>query len=109
MAAGLAVAGAIGGCVDPLSAASGSCESQDVGERRCRAIVTEAGSRLPTGRAPIAGVEVHIARMPDRSSLRDQTLVATVRFSYLDGSADEIPVFCGPRLARTAVCLETGP
>jgi hypothetical protein len=109
LAAGLVLAGALAGCVDPRSAARGSCQDQDVGELRCRAIVSDAGSRLPGGRAPITGVEVHIARMPDRTTLRDQTLVATVTFSYLDGSTDEIPVFCGPVLARTPVCVETTP
>lgn len=109
LAAGLLAVGGLAGCVDPLAAARGSCQAQDVGELRCRAIVTEAGSRLPAGHPPISGVEVHLAGLPDRHTLRDQTLVASVRFSYLDGSADEVPVFCRPRLARTPVCLETAP
>ena len=100
---------ALGGCVDPLSAARGTCAAEHVGELRCRAIVTEAGSRLPPDRPPITGVEVRLARPEDRDTLRAQTLVASVRFAFLDGSAQEVPVFCGPRLARTAVCVETAP
>jgi len=100
---------ALAGCVDPVAAARGTCQAQDVGELRCRALVTEAGSRLPPDRPPITGVEVHIARMPDRVTLRDQNLVATVRFSFLDGSSEEVPVFCRPRLVDTAVCVETAP
>jgi hypothetical protein len=109
LAAGLVVAGALAGCVDPLSAARGTCQSQAVGEQRCRAIVADAGSRLPPDNPPITGVEVRLAGLEDRDTLRDQTLVAFVRFSFLDGSSEEVPVFCGPRLARTAACVETAP
>ena len=109
LAAAVVVAGVLGGCVDPLSAARGTCQAQSVGEQRCRAIVTDAGTRLPPGTPPITGVEVQLAHMPDRTALRDQNLVATVRFSFLDGSSAEVPVFCGPRLAHTAACVETAP
>ena len=109
LAAVVVVAGAVAGCVEPLAAARGSCQAQDVGEQRCRAIVADAGTRLPPGKPPITGVEVQLAHMPDRTALRDQNLVATVRFSFLDGSAAEVPVFCGPQLAQTAVCIETEP
>ena len=94
------------GCVDPAAGAGGSCAAQDVGELRCRAIVTEAGTRLPEGAAPIIGAEVRLATPADRDTLREQQLIATVRFSFLDGSAAEIPVFCAPRLAETLVCKD---
>jgi hypothetical protein len=97
------------GCVDPAAGARGSCAAQDVGELRCRAIVTEATSRIPAGAAPVIGAEVLVAAHEDRDTLRAQQLVATVRFSFLDGSASEVPVFCGPRLARTIVCNEVQP
>ena len=109
LVAAIVVAGALAGCVDPLSAARGTCEAQSVGEQRCRALVTDAGARLPTDKPPITGVEVRLAGLEDRDTLRDQTLVAFVRFSFLDGSSAELPVFCGPRLARTAACIETEP
>ena len=108
-ASAIIVAGALAGCVDPLAAARVTCEAQDVGEQRCRAIVADTGTRLPAGKPPITAVEVLLAHMPDRTALRDQNLVATVRFSFVDGSSAEVPVFCGPRLARTAVCVETAP
>ena len=96
-------------CVDPAAGARGSCAAQDVGDLRCRAIVTEAGTRIPAGAAPIIGAEVRIATPADRDTLRAQQLVATVHFSFLDGSATDVPVFCGPRLARTLVCTEVQP
>jgi hypothetical protein len=98
-----------GGCVDPAAGARGSCAAQDVGELRCRVIVTEAGTRIPAGAAPVIGAEVMVATPADRDTLRAQQLVATVRFSFLDGSAADVPVFCGPRLARTLVCAEVQP
>ena len=98
-----------GGCVDPAAGARGSCAAQDVGELRCRAIVTEAGMRIPAGAAPITGAEVFVAAPEERDTLREQQLVATVRFSFLDGSATDVPVFCGARLARTLVCTEVQP
>ena len=103
--AALACGPILTGC-DPAASASGSCVAQDVGERRCRAIVADAGSRLPAGRAPIVGTDVQMATPADRYTLREQQLVATVRFSFLDGSAAEIPVFCAPRLAETLVCKD---
>jgi hypothetical protein len=93
------------GC-DPATGAAGSCAAQDIGELRCRAIVSQAGAQLPSGSAPIVGAEVRVATPADRDTLRDQQLVATVRFSFLDGSAAEVPVFCGPRLAETLVCRD---
>jgi hypothetical protein len=107
--AALVAAVLAGGCVDPAAGARGSCAAQDVGDLRCRAIVTEAGTRLPAGAAPIIGAEVRVATPSDRDTLRAQQLVAMVRFSFLDGSATEVPVFCGPRLARTLVCTEIQP
>ena len=100
--------GTLAGCVDPAAGALGSCASQDVSEVRCRAIVTDAGTRVPADSAPIVGAEVQIATPADRDTLRAQQLVATVRFTFLDGSVTAIPVFCGPRLARTPVCSEPG-
>jgi hypothetical protein len=94
------------GCVDPATGAAGSCAAQDIGELRCRAIVAAAGARLPSGSAPVIGAEVRVARPADRDTLREQQLVATVRFSFLDGSATEVPVFCAPRLADTLVCTD---
>jgi hypothetical protein len=98
-----------GGCVDPATGAEGSCAAQDVGQLRCREIVNEAGARLPDGGAPIIGAEVRMPALADRDTLREQQLVATVRFSFLDGSAVEVPVFCAPRLADTLVCKEPAP
>ena len=98
-----------GGCMDPAASALGSCAAQDIGELRCRAIVTEATSRIPAGAAPVIGAEVLVAAHADRDTLRAQQLVATVRFSFFDGSATEVPVFCGPRLVRTIVCSEVQP
>ena len=95
----------VAGC-DPATGAAGSCADQDIGELRCRAIVTEAGAQLPSGSAPIIGAEVVVATPADRDTLREQQLIATVRFSFLDGSATEVPVFCGPRLAETLVCTD---
>jgi hypothetical protein len=100
-----AVAGA--GC-DAAAAARGSCAAQEVSERRCRALVADAWRRLGSTGAPVVGAEVTMARPADRDTLRAQQLVATVRFSMLDGSARDVPVFCAPRLARTAVCGEPG-
>ena len=108
-AAAIAAALLAGGCVDPAAGARGSCAAQDVGEQRCRAIVAEAGARIPAGSAPVIGAEVRVATPADRDTLRAQQLIATVRFSFLDGSASEIPVFCSPRLARTLVCMEVQP
>jgi hypothetical protein len=105
----LALGTAAGGCVDPAAGARGSCAAQDVAELRCRAIVTEAGPRIPPGSAPIIAAEVRVATPEERDTLRAQQLVATVHFSLLDGSAADIPVFCGPRLARTIVCTEPVP
>ena len=96
------------GC-DPATGAAGSCAAQDVGELRCRAIVTDAGTRLPDGSAPIIGAEVRMATAADRDTLREQQLIATVRFSFLDASAAEVPVFCAPRLAQTLVCTDPAP
>jgi hypothetical protein len=106
LAAGAAAALLAGGCIDPASGARDSCAAQHVGELRCRAIVADAGARIPAGSAPIVGTEVRVATAGDRDTLRAQQLVATVRFSFLDGSATEVPVFCGPRLAATLVCSE---
>ena len=100
---------AVAGCVDPAAGARGSCAAQDIGDLRCHAIVTEAGTRIPAGAAPITGAEVLVATPADRDTLRAQQLVATVRFSFLDGSVTDIPVFCGPRLERTLVCTEVQP
>lgn len=94
------------GCLDPASGAVGSCAAQAIGELRCRAIVTEAGRRLPPGGTPLLGAEVVVATPADRDTLREQQLVATVRFSFLDGSAAEVPVFCAPRLAATLICTD---
>jgi hypothetical protein len=107
--AAIVIAVAACGCVDPAAGARGSCAAQDVGDLRCRAIVTEAETRIPAGAAPVTGAEVMVATPADRDTLRAQQLVATVRFSFLDGSAADIPVFCGPRLARTLVCSEVQP
>src|SRR5690349_22097292 len=68
-----------GGCADPASGAQGSCAAQDVGEARCRAIVNEAGTRLPQGGAPIIATEVRIPTLADRETLREQQPVAPVR------------------------------
>lgn len=95
----------VAGC-DPATGAAASCAAQDIGELRCRAIVTEAGAKLPEGSTPIVGAEVRVATPADRDTLREQQLVATVRFSFLDGSAAEVPVFCAPRLAGTLVCRD---
>jgi hypothetical protein len=109
LVAAIVVAVLAGGCVDPAAGARGSCAAQDIGDLRCRAIVTEAQTRIPAGAAPITGAEVLVATPADRDTLRAQQLVATVRFSFLDGSASDIPVFCSPPLQRTLVCTEVEP
>ena len=106
--AGLLAASLVAAC-DPAGAAGASCATQDVGDLRCRAIVAEAGTKLPGGRAPIIGAEVRLATLADRDTLREQQLVATVRFSFLDGSSTEVPVFCSPRLVDTLVCKDPAP
>ena len=107
---GLVILGSlVAACLDPAGAARDTCRSEGVGEQRCRAIVNVAASKAPAGHPPVIGVEVRLAEPADRDTLRDQQLAAIVRFSYLDGSGEEIPVFCGPRLADTAVCIETAP
>jgi hypothetical protein len=95
-----------GGCVDPASGAQASCAAQGVGELRCRAIVNEAGTRLPSSAVPLLGAEVILAVPADRDTLREQQLIATVRFSFVDGSATDVPVFCPPRLADTLICAD---
>jgi len=102
----LALSAVVGGCVDPAAAARGSCRAQDVGELRCRAIVADAGARMTRDTPPVVGVDVRMATTADRLTLRSQQLVAVVRFAFVDGSAQEVEVFCAPRSARTALCVE---
>jgi hypothetical protein len=94
------------GCSDPVSAGRDACLEGGIGELRCAAIVRDATARLDPGRPPLIGVDVRLATQADRTTLRDQLLVAVVRFSFLDGSASDIPVYCGPRSRRTAVCAD---
>ncbi len=105
----LPLAVAIGGCADPAAAARGSCRAQGVGELRCRAIVADAAGRMPPDAPPVIGVDVRMGSQADRTTLRSQRLVAVVRFAFVDGSAEEIEVFCRPGLAGTPVCLEHAP
>ena len=105
----LLLAMTMGGCTDPAAAARGSCRAQGVGELRCRAIVADAAVRVAPDAAPVVGVEVRMASPADRTTLRSQLLVAVVRFGFLDGSAQEVEVFCSPRVAATPVCLENEP
>lgn len=100
---------AVGGCSDPAAAARGSCRAQDVGELRCRAIVADAAVRVAADVPPVIGVDVRMASPADRTTLRSQLLVAVVRFAFVDGSAQEVEVFCSPRHARSPVCQETEP
>ena len=99
---------AAGGCLDPAAGARGSCAAQDVDELRCRAIVADATRRMPPDSPPVIGAEVIVATPDDRDTLLEQQLVATVRFSFLDGSAADVPVFCGPRQSATLLCTEPG-
>jgi hypothetical protein len=94
------------GCADPVAAGQEACVSAGIGAVRCRAIVRDAAARIDAGRPPLIGVDVRVATQADRTTLRDQLLVAVVRFSFLDGSASEIPVYCGPRSRWTAVCVD---
>ncbi len=100
----LALALAVAGCADPAAAARESCDAQGVGERRCRALVAEGLAGLDPGRPPITGVTVHVATPADQTTLRAQQLVAVVRVSFLDGSAQEVQVFCQPRDAGSLAC-----
>lgn len=102
----LGLSALVTGCADPAAAARGSCRAQDVGELRCRAIVADASARMARGAPPVVGVDVRMATAADRVTLRSQQLVAVVRFAFLDGSAQEVEVFCAPRSARTALCVE---
>ena len=70
---------------------------------------SDAGRSSPTRRCawrrtspPVVGVDVRMASPADRITLRSQLLVAVVRFAFVDGSAQEVEVFCSPREARSA-------
>jgi hypothetical protein len=97
----------LGACGDAVTAARGSCVEASIGERRCQAIVAEAASRMDGGRPPLIGVRVELATPADRTTLRAQQLVALVRFAFLDGSTQEVQVFCTRRPEPAAVCAET--
>lgn len=94
------------GCSDPVAAGREACVAGGIGVVRCRAIVGDAAARVDPDRPPLIGVDVRLATQADRVTLRDQLLVAVVRFSFLDGSASDVPVYCGPRSRWTAVCLD---
>lgn len=94
------------GCAD-AAAARGSCRAQGVGELRCRAIVADAARRVRPDTPPMIGVDVRMATPADRTTLRGQTLLAVVRFAFLDGSSQEVEVFCGGWRGDRAVCVET--
>jgi hypothetical protein len=106
-AVALLLASTMGGCADAGAAARQSCVAESIAELRCRAIVADAAGRLDEGGLPLTAVAVRLAGPADRTTLRDQQLVAVVTFSFLDGSAQEVPVFCAPRRAREPVCVES--
>jgi hypothetical protein len=93
--AALAIAAALAGCGVTGEAPQAGCAAMSVSLQRCEAMVEEARARLDE-HPPVVGVVVIPALQDAKLTLRAQNLLATVRFTYVDGSSDEIPVFCGP-------------
>jgi len=92
------------GCA-ALSPAADGCAAMGMSIPRCQAIVEHARRQLGD-RPPVTDVTVEAVTQADRDTLRAQTLVAVVRFAFVDGTEARIQVFCGGQTARTLVCTD---
>jgi hypothetical protein len=83
------------------------CAELGVTIQRCEAIVDEARGRLGAHQT-IAQIVVIPATQADRTTLRAQHLLATVRFTFTDGTSELVPIFCGPAGLPRLACMD-GP
>jgi hypothetical protein len=96
------VAASLAGCGVIGDGPQAGCSSMGVSAQRCEAMVAEARGQLGE-HPPVVGIVVIPVLQDEKTTLRAQNLFVNVRFTYVDGTSDTVPVFCGAaRLSRPA-------